>query len=186
MGLPGAAAAAWAPSRELPRSNGGAGVAVSPAGDAAVPPAARSVSGPRPDDSPPCVAAAVARDPRPAGRDARLPPAPGGSPGRPKTCTGRGATADPSAGAVHARTPRRCSPSRCSDRPPRHAAYRAVAPPRERRRRSGRRPGGCSSRRPARAVRAGATGRAAATVPGPRGAGTPPGTARRRDAVAAA
>ena len=77
------------------------------------------------------------------------------------TCAGRGATADPSAGAVPVRTPGRCSPSRCSGRAPRRAACRAVAPPRERRRPAGRRPGGCSCRRPARSARAGVAGAAA-------------------------
>ena len=61
---------------------------------------------------------------------------------------GRGATRDPSAGAVPVRTPGRCSPSRCSGRAPRRAACRAVARPRERPRPAGRRPSGCSCWRP--------------------------------------
>ena len=58
--------------------------------------------------------AASARYRRHAGRAAPLPHAPGALPGRPTTCAGRGATADPSAGAGPVRTPGRCSPSTCS------------------------------------------------------------------------
>ena len=80
----------------------------------------------------PRVAAAAARYRRRAGRAGPPPRAPGAPPGRPTTCAGRGATTDPSAGAVPGRTSGRCSPSRCSGRAPRRAACRAVAPPRER------------------------------------------------------
>ena len=119
-------------------------------------------------------AAASARYRRRAGRAAPPPRAPRALPGRPTTCAGRDATADPSAGAVPVRTPGRCSPSTCSGREPRRAACRAAAPPRERRRPAGRRPGACSCRRPARSARAGAAG-AAAEPPTP-GRATAPQT----------
>ena len=106
----------------------------------------------------PRFAAACARYRRRAGRATPPPRAPGVPPSRPTTCAGRGATADPSAGAVPVRTPGRWSPSRCSGWGPRRAACRAVAPPRERRRPAGRRPGACSCRRPARSARAGVAG----------------------------
>ena len=138
----------------------------------------------------PRFAAAAARCRRRAGRAGPPPRAPGAPPSRPTTCAGRGATADPSAGAVRVRTPGRCSPSRCSGRAPRRAACRAVAPPRERRRPAGRRPGGCSSRRPARSTRAGAAGAAAgppttgrATAPQTDHPGTIPARAKREAAT---
>ena len=111
---------------------------------------------------------------------------PGRRYGRPTTCAGRGATADPSAGAVPVRTPGRCSPSTCSGRAPRRAACRAVAPPRERRRRAGRQLGGCSCLRPARSARAGVAGAAAgrpttgrATAPQTDHRGASPARAKR-------
>ena len=80
----------------------------------------------------------------------------------------------PSAGAVPVRTPGRWSPSRCSGRASRRAAWRAVAPPRERRRPAGRRPDACSCRWPARSTRAGVAG--AATEPPTPGRATAPQT----------
>ena len=135
-------------------------------------------------------AAAAARYRRRAGRAAPPPRAPGAPPGRPTTCAGRGATADPSIGAVPVRTPGRWSPSTCSGRAPRRAACRAEAPPRERLRPAGRRPGGCSCRRPARSARAGAAGAAAGrptpgrpTAPQTDHAGTIPARAKREAAT---
>ena len=78
----------------------------------------------------PRCAAASARSRRRAGRAAPLPRAPGAPPARPTTCAGRGAKADPSAGAVPVRTPGRCSPAMCSGRAPLRAACRVVARPR--------------------------------------------------------
>ena len=137
----------------------------------------------------PRFAAAGARYRRRAGRAAPPPRAPGAPPSRPTTCAGRGATADPSAGAVPVRTPGRWSPSRCSGWGPRRAACRAVAPPRERRRPAGRRPGACSCRRPARSARAGVAGAVAeppaagrATAPQTDPPGTIPARATRHAA----
>ena len=93
---------------------------------------------------PRCPRVAAAHYRRRAGRAAPLPRAPGAPPARPTTCAGQGATAAPSAGAAPFRTPGRCSPSTCSGRAPPRAACRAVAPPRERLRPAGRRPGACS------------------------------------------
>ena len=137
----------------------------------------------------PRFAAACARYRRRAGRATPPPRAPGVPPSRPTTCAGRGATADPSAGAVPVRTPGRWSPSRCSGWGPRRAACRAVAPPRERRRPAGRRPGACSCRRPARSARAGVAGAVAeppttvrATAPQTDPPGTIPARATRHAA----
>ena len=127
----------------------------------------------------------AARARRRAGRAGPPPRAPGVPPGRPTTCAGRGATADPSAGAVPVRTPGRWSPSMYSGRAPLCAGCRAVAPPRERRRPAGRRSGGCSCRRPARSTRAGVAGAAAglttgrATAPQTDHPGTIPARAKR-------
>ena len=138
----------------------------------------------------PRVAAAAARYRRRAGRAGPPPRAPGAPPGRPTTCAGRGATTDPSAGAVPGRTSGQCSPSRCSGRAPRRAVCRAVAPPRERWRPAGRRLGGCSCRRPARSARAGVAGAAAGrpttgrvTAPQTDHPGTIPACAKRHSAT---
>ena len=72
-----------------------------------------------------------------------------------------------------------------SGRAPLCAGCRAVAPPRERRRPAGRRPGACSCRRPARSTRAGVAGAAAglttgrATAPQTDHPGTIPARAKR-------
>ena len=131
-------------------------------------------------------AAASARYRRRADRAGPPHRALGAPPGRPTTCAGRHATGDPSAGAVPVRTPGRCSPSRSIGRAPRRAACRAVAPPRERRRPAGWRPGACSCRRPARSVRAGAADAATepptpcrATTPQPDHPGVVPTRAKR-------
>ena len=151
-----------------------------------------SCSAPAAVTRPRCLRFAVAsgRYRRRAGRAAPPPRAPGAPPGRPTTCAGQCATADPSAGAVPVRTPGRWSPSRCSGRAPRRAACRVVAPPRERRRPAGRRLGGCSCRRPARSTRAGAAGVAAeppttgrATAPQTDHARTIPARAKREAAT---
>ena len=109
----------------------------------------------------PCCPHASGCDRRRAGRAAPEPRAPGAPPGLPTTCAGPRESADPSVGAVPARTPGRCLPSRCSGPAPPPAACRAAAPPGERRSPAGRRPRGWSCRRPARSARAGAAGSAA-------------------------
>ena len=131
----------------------------------------------------------AARARRRAGRAGPPPRAPGVPQVAPRHARVEVRHADPSAGAVPVRTPGRCSPSMYSSRAPLCAGCRAVAPPRERRRPAGRRPGGCSCRRPARSTRAGVAGAAAglttgrATAPQTDHPGTIPAPAKRHAAT---
>ncbi len=190
-----AAAPLGPPSGDTPSAGSGAAVATGEPGTAAparaLPRRHVSCSAPGSVMRPRCprCAAACARYRRRAGRATPPRRAPGVPPSRPTTCAGRGGTADPSAGAVPVRTPGRWSPSRCSGWGPRRAACRAVAPPRERRRPAGRRPGACSCRRPARSARAGVAGAVAeppttgrATAPQTDPPGTIPARATRHAA----